>query len=96
MATLSQFRAQFDEFGGVSDVKVSAFLAAAALEIDPTIWGAKADQGQLYLCAHKLTISPFGQNARMLVGKGEGLQRTTYGAEYERLVRGVSSGYRTF
>lgn len=67
------FRAQMPEFNNVSDVLVTAMLGAAALEIDPSVWGplgvvgglmTKADQGQLYLAAFKLAASPFGQNAK--------------------------------
>lgn len=97
-------RAQFPEANGVSDVLVASMLAAASLELDPTVWGAlgqagglmtKADQGQMYLAMHKLAISPFGQNAKMVVnGKKSGYDRTTYGAEFLLLQRGVTSGYR--
>ena len=88
---LPTFRTQFPEFNGVSDSLVSAMLAAALLEIDTSLWGAKADQGQGYLTAHKLTTSPFGQNARMQ-GANDG--KTTYWQTYYKLVRQVSSGFR--
>ncbi len=105
MATLAQFRAQFDEFNGVADAKVVTFLAAAALELDVCVWGplgvaggtmTKADQGQLYLAAHKLATSPGGQNSKMVSDKGgrNGYKRTQYGQEFELLQRGVVSGFR--
>jgi hypothetical protein len=104
MATLTMFRAQFPEANGVSDVLVSTMLAAAFLEIDQSVWGAmgtlggtmtKADQGQMYLAAHKLACSPFGQNAKMTTDpKRNGYQRTTYGAEFFLLMRSVTSGFR--
>jgi hypothetical protein len=97
-------RAQFPEVNGVSDVMVATMLAAAALEIDPTVWGlfgqagglmTKADQGQMYLALHKLAISPFGGNAKMQVnGKKVGYARTSYGEEFLLLQRGVTGGFR--
>ncbi len=87
---LATFRVQFPEFKGVTDALVQAMLDASLLEIDAFIWGAKADQGQAYLTAHKLATSPFGQNARMVSKNGE----TTYEKNYRTLIRQVSSGYR--
>lgn len=108
MATLSQFRAEFPEFNTVSDVLVTAKLAAAALEMDNCVWGAfgqpggpntKADQGQMYLAAHKMAVSPFGQNSKTVAtpasfGNRTGYQRSTYGAEFWLLMRSVTSGFR--
>ena len=84
-------RVQFPEANGVSDALVTAMLGAAALELDTSVWGAygqpggfmtKTDQGQMYLAMHKLAVSPFGQNAKMVVNnKMSGYKRTTYGAE---------------
>jgi hypothetical protein len=97
-------RAQFPEANGVSDVLVASMLAAAALEIDQSVWGAlgvagglmtKADQGQMYLAMHKLAISPFGKNAKMEINpKKNGYERTTYGGEFLLLQRSVTSGFR--
>lgn len=104
MASLAMVRAQFPEANGVSDVLVASMLAAAALEIDQSVWGelgqpggymTKADQGQMYLAMHKLAVSPFGANAKMAVdGKKRGYARTTYGEEFLLLQRGVTSGFR--
>jgi len=97
-------RAQFPEANGVSDVLVTAMLAAAALELDTSVWGAlgqpggpmtKTDQGQMYLAMHKLAISPFGQNAKMAINpKKTGYARTTYGEEFRLLQMSVTSGFR--
>jgi hypothetical protein len=86
----STFRVQFPEFNGVSSALVNATLSAALLEIDTTIWGIKADQGQGYLTAIKLALSPFGQNARMIAKDGT----TVYHTSYNALVRQISSGFR--
>lgn len=97
-------RAQFPEFNNVSDGLVTSMLAAAALELSTSTWGlfgvvggpmTKADQGQMYLACHKLAVSPFGQNAKMVASKNAvGYKRTTYGLEFELLMRGVTSGFR--
>lgn len=87
---LSTFRVQFPEFNGVSDGMVSAYLTAASLSVDASIWGGKADQGQAYLCAHMLATTPFGQNARMVSKDGT----TTYETIYKRLQLEVSGGFR--
>jgi hypothetical protein len=98
MATLAQFRSQFPEMRTVSDPLAAAMLGAAALELDLSVWGpygvdgvsqTKADQAQMYLAAHKLAISPYGQAAKMVMDKRSGYDRTTYGAEFKSLMRGV-------
>ena len=103
MATLAMMRAQFPEFNNVSDVLCTTMLGAAALELSPLVWGqfgvlggpiTKADQGQMYLAAHKLAVSPFGQNARTVFDKRVGYSRSTYGQEFLMLQRGVTSGFR--
>lgn len=103
MASLAMFRAQFPEFQNVSDLLVTTMMAAAFLELSNLVWGqfgvvggpmTKADQGQLYLAAHKLAVSPFGQAAKMVMNNKTGYHRTTYGQEFLLLQRGVTSGFR--
>lgn len=108
MATLANFRTQFPEFNGASDGLVTAMLNAASLEIDNFVWGAygsgtlsKADNGQMYLTAHKLATSPWGQNAKMIQIPGEraislagGFGASIYGQNYFLLMRQVSAGFR--
>jgi hypothetical protein len=86
--TLATFRAQFPEFVNAPDTLVNAMLAAALLEIDTEIWAAKADQGQGYLAAHKLALSPFGNGTRLVINGKD----TTYLAHYSALVGQVSKG----
>lgn len=99
------FRAQFPEMGQVSDGLVNAMMGAASLELDTSVWGpfgvvgggmTKTDQGQMYLAAHKLATSPFGQAAKMVSDKGgrNGYLRTQYGQEFSLLMRSVTSGFR--
>lgn len=94
--TAAAFVVQFPEFEDVDATLLNAMLAAALLEIDVDVWGAKADQGQAYLAAHKLALSPFGNNAKMVVnGIGAGLHgNTTYGTHYDSLVLQVGGSYR--
>lgn len=98
------FRAQFPEFASVSDPLITTFLGAASLELDVTVWGqygqlgqpmTKTDQGQMYLAAHKLAVSPYGQAAKTVVnGRKQGYARTSYGEEFMLLQRGVTGGFR--
>ncbi len=90
-------RAQFPEFRTVSDSLVRSMLGAAALELDLSVWGpfgvdpgpqTKADQAQMYLAAHKLAVSPFGQAAKMVMDARTGYNRTTYGMEFLLLQKG--------
>jgi hypothetical protein len=61
----------------------------------------KIDMGQMWLAAHKLVLSPFGQNAKMVVRPTaprdrmtNPYSRTTYGQEFYNLLRSVTAGYR--
>lgn len=91
-AARDAFIIQFPEFTNSTVSLVEACLAAAALEIDTEVWGDKATQGQYYLTAHKMALSPLGNNAQMFVKLGE--TTTVYWVHYQKLVRQVSSGYR--
>lgn len=91
---ISDFRARFPEFTTVVDPIITANLGAAALEVDPTIWGAKTSEGILLLTAHKLTISPWGQAVRTTKQGTVVMAQTQYWQEYSRLMRMVASGFR--
>lgn len=97
------FRARYPEFDGTDDGLITEFLGMAAIEISNKTWGAygldgqpatKADKGQLALAAHELACSPFGQSAKTTYNNKTGLRRTTYGLEFERMMRQVTSGFR--
>lgn len=93
MASLASFVIQFPEFANTDGTLVQAHLDAAALEVPSRIWGAKMDQGIYYLAAHKLASSPFGNDARLTVPSSPNTI-TPYMAEFRRLQRQVSSGFR--
>lgn len=88
--TYNQFIVQFPEFATADANLIQAHLDAALLEIDAAVWRAKADQGQAYLAAHKLALSPFGQGTRLQTKDGS----TTYWQHYKELRLQVSSGFR--
>ena len=88
---LADFRKRFPEFRTADDSLVLEVLEEAALEVDEGVWGKKADKGIAMLCAHRLAVSPMGQQARM-VNKKDGT--TTYGKQYREMLRQVTSGYR--
>lgn len=87
---LNDFLIQFPEFRTADVNLVQAMLNAALLEIDAGLWRAKADQGQAYLTAHRLAMSPFGQNARLVAKDGS----TTYFQHFKELRSQVASGFR--
>lgn len=91
--TRAAFIDQFPEFAATADraagqTLIDAMLAAALLEIDPDSWGDKSDQGQAYLAAHKLAVSPWGNASKLSNKDGT----STYGAHYQGLLRQVSGG----
>jgi hypothetical protein len=87
---LAAFRARHPAFARSGDELVNAVLAAAALEMDVSVWGDSFDEGHGLLTAHKLATAPEGMNARLQTEKG----KSTYGDEYLNLVRTVSCGIR--
>ncbi len=89
--TVARFKLTFSEFRKTADAEIEAKLALARLEVNTTVWGAKADSGVLYLTAHKVEMAPAGENAKLVPKDGS----TIYLKEYRRLMRQVSFGLRT-
>jgi hypothetical protein len=56
-ATVAMVRARAPEFATVVDADVQVFLDSAALQMNASAWGARADLGQTYLAAHELAIA---------------------------------------
>lgn len=96
-AGLVDFRARFPEFNGVGDPTIVTQLADAVVQVDYGVFStAKGDMAVLYLAAHTLALSPFGNSAKLVakeIGKNP-FQSTTYGTKYLDLCRQVSSGGR--
>lgn len=91
--TRAAFYAQFPEFGALESSSVGqalldAMLAAALLEINLERWGAMASQGQAYLAAHKLAVSPWGNSVKLSPGDGT----SPYGNEYKRMQAAIGIG----
>lgn len=87
--TPQSFIAARPEFAKTQLSVIQAMLDEATTELDPTVWNALLDQGVSYLAAHKLALSPFGQNARMIAKDGT----TTYWTHFQRLVRIVGGAH---
>jgi ABC-type transport system substrate-binding protein len=76
------FRSLFPEFNTAPDAVVQSRLDQAQIQIDPAIWGDRSGEGQVYLAAHLLAISPGGQFARLLSKEGS----STYQKRYDEMV----------
>jgi hypothetical protein len=91
--TNASFRARFEELSSASDTLIDAVLAEALTSIDADAWGDKADQGQMYLAAHLIAMSPFGVQAGLRAGQGAN-QTSAYWGTYEDLRRRVGAAHR--
>lgn len=91
-ANYTSFVTQFPEFNGVPQSMVQSWLDAAALEFNNRLWGIYLDQGIYLLAAHKLSISPFGNNARLQISEKQTGTHTVYWDQYIKLVRTVTGG----
>lgn len=93
--SLAQLRAQRPEFAPTDDAVLQAAIDDADTEVDARVFGEKADQAVSLLAAHKAAISPFGTQARLdPKAQGDGPHgSTTYGVEYDALVRQCGGGF---
>ena len=87
--TATTFKAAKPEFGATPDAVVTTALTDAADECDERVFGATYDQAVGLLAAHKLSIAPGGQPARL---KGMAPGDTTYLLEWKRLARKKAGG----
>lgn len=88
--TATTFKARKQEFASIADADVSLALEDATSELDSRLFGDTFDQAVGLLAAHKLSVSPFGQSARLDAKGGDGA--TTYSAELARLTRKKCGG----
>lgn len=93
--TVASLRADRPEFDPTAEAVVQAAITAAEREVDPAVFGEKTDEAVSLLAAHKLSISPFGQQARLAPkAQGGGLHGSTiYGVEYDALTRQCAGGF---
>lgn len=85
---LATFRARWPEFAFAPDTYVTAYLAAALVRLDVNVWGTLLAEGQGWLAAHEMAITPAGQANGLATKDG----RSSYGTKYDRLVRVVAGG----
>ena len=80
--------------GGGGGMELGAELAEALEEVDERVYGAKADAAVGLLAAHKLSISPQGQQSRLdPKAQQDGPHgTTTYGCEFDGLAKIVGGG----
>ena len=84
--TVHRFRLAFPEFKRTPEATIKEKIRSAALRVNASIWGDKADDGIMWLTAHLLSVAPMGEQARLkLENRG-----TMYGVEYKKMVREVT------
>lgn len=86
--TVSAFQARRPEFAPTDADVVQVAIDEAARECDPRVFGDRIDDAVSLLAAHKLSISPFGQQARQESKD----TKTTYWEEFQRMVRQAGGG----
>lgn len=96
MLTYEEFVAEYPDYKGNGSgqgtqiAMVQKKLDAAWLEIDPLVWGAKANVGHGLLTAISLALTPFGKNAKLSNVQGG----TVYDARYRAILRQVTGKAR--
>lgn len=60
--TPAEFTTRFPEFVAVDPARIQTYLDDAALSVNASLWGNKADLGIAYLAAHLLTLDNRGGN----------------------------------
>ena len=79
------FISEFPEFADVNTANpalVARTLRAAAAYCDATLWGARYRDGVFTKCAHLLSLSPFGESARLAKGSKE----TIYSIQFDDMI----------
>jgi len=88
--TLADFRARFPEFERTADSRVEDALVGSSLECNADQYQQLYSEAVLYLAAHRLGSSPFGQATR---SKDAG-KITIYQQHYERIQQLAGGGFR--
>ncbi len=86
----ASFLARYPEFEPASKAMIEGEIADAIDNVDTSVFGTKTDQAVRLKAAHALALSPFGQQARLVSKSGA----TTYGKQFDALVRSVTPGFR--
>lgn len=88
----ASFKARWTEFAPTADARVTSAIAEATAECDARVFGDSYEHAVGLLAAHKLAVSPFGQQARQESKDGA---TTTYHTEWEELARKRGGGFYT-
>lgn len=88
--TAASFKAANQEFAQIADAAVELALSDAVSELDARLFGDTFDQAVRWQAAHNLSVSPFGQQARLDAKGGDGT--TTYLAKLNALTRKKCGG----
>jgi hypothetical protein len=81
--TAAEIRAYAPEYAGLTDEQIGSALTDAVAEVDPAVWGDKADAATKALAAHKLSVS-------FPVIRGGEKDGERYLQEFERIRGGLS------
>jgi hypothetical protein len=82
------FTTRFPEFVNTDPNPIEMALSEARCEINPKYFGDTFVIAVHYLAAHKLAISPMGENCRLEASA----EKTIYQLEYERLCKSAFLG----
>lgn len=98
--TATTFKARYSTFGPKPDPLVAAALAEATAECDERVFGRLYETAVGLLAAHKLSTDPSGGAARtdaktILAMKGQPHASSTYGIEFDAIVRKRAGGFWT-
>jgi hypothetical protein len=81
------FQAAYGAFRTTDPLVVSAALGRATRMHSADVWGAQLDDGIGLLCAHYLTVDPFGSTTALVPGQG-----STYLDQWKEMRRAVVGG----
>lgn len=85
----AQFLIRFPEFEGAPAGLIDEVIAEATRRVDPDQYLETTDDAIKYLAAHKLAISPYGQQARLSTDGS-----STYKVEFDELRSEAAIGVR--
>jgi hypothetical protein len=86
IARYPEFTATVTEYPDMVD----ACIAEAVSRISSAYFGTRTDMAVKALAAHLIAINPLGEMARIQMKDGS----TTYLQDYQRIRRGISTGFR--
>lgn len=83
--------ANHPEFTGAPTAMVSGAISKATNSVEESMFKETYDEAVELLACHKLALSPYGQQARMVSADGA---TTTYSVQFDQLARVASTGFR--